>query len=149
MPDWGAAGWAVEPGAGLRVSTGGPHWPEILLRGAAVDQAMGAFLFHHAVITDNPPHAHLGWMKIAYILDGQYEFRVGDTAFPAGPGTLVVVPRAAQHTFTTATGGRMLFVCSPSGNEELFAEMGDLGPEPTADQLAQLNARFGTIGLPG
>ncbi len=149
VSNWGADGWAIRPGEGLTIDTRGPHQPEILVRGAQVDHALGAFVFTHGVIPENPPHAHLDFMKIAYVLEGEYEFRVGEAEFTAGPGTLVVVPKGSQHTFTTATGGQMLFVCSPSGNEELFVEMGQLGPAATQEQLAELNARFRTVSLPG
>src|SRR5579875_1255586 len=149
MSQWGRDGWAVHCGEGLAIDTWGPHRPEILVRGDQVDQALGAFVFTHGVIPENPPHAHLNFMKIIYVLEGEYHFRVGDAEFSGGPGTLVVVPQGSQHTFTTSTGGRALFVCSPSGNEELFVEMGQLGPDPTAEQLAELNARYATIELPG
>jgi quercetin dioxygenase-like cupin family protein len=145
---WGADGWAVRPGHGERVE----HdfsWLEVLLRGQDVDGAMGAFVFTHPEIPENPPHAHLGFMKIAFVLEGDYEFRVGGASFAAGPGTLVVVPRGAHHTFTTRTGGRMLFVCSPSGNEEMFLEMGRLGPGATPEQTDAVKARFHTVGLAG
>ncbi len=99
------------------------------------------------MITENPPHAHHDFMKIVYVLEGHYDFRVGDATFCGGPGTMVVVPKGSQHTFTTSTGGRALFVCSPAGNEELFLDMSLLGPHPTAEQLADLNARFHTTGL--
>lgn len=149
MVMWGEDGWAVRPGAGERVDLGGPHWLEVLVRGADVGQALGAFVFTHDVIEENPPHAHHGFMKIAYVLDGEYDFRVGDATFSGGPGTLVVVPKGSQHTFTTPTGGRMLFVSSPAGNEEMFLEMGRLGPDAAPERFEELNARFQTNGLPG
>ena len=82
-------------------------------------------------------------------MEGQYEFRVGDAEFRGGPGTLAVVPQGSQHAFTTATGGRMFFVCSPSGNEEMFLEMGRLGAQPDPEAVAEVARRFGTSGLPG
>ncbi|MEU7875188.1 hypothetical protein [Dactylosporangium sp. NPDC049140] len=51
--------------------------------------------------------------------------------------------------FTTATGGKLLFVRSPSGNEEMFLEMGELGHTATSDQLKALSERFETVGLAG
>jgi mannose-6-phosphate isomerase-like protein (cupin superfamily) len=63
-------------------------------------------------------------MKTACILEGEYDFRVGDGEFSVGPGAAVVVPKGSFHAFTTATGRRMLFACPPSGNEELFVQMG-------------------------
>lgn len=86
-------------------------------------------------------------MKILYVLEGHYDFRVGDAEFSGGPGTVVVVPRGSAHSFTTPTGGRVLFVSSPAGNEEFFLEMGRLGPHPTPEQLSDLNGRFQTTGL--
>jgi quercetin dioxygenase-like cupin family protein len=147
--DWGQDGWAIGPGKGELIELGGPHRPEILVRGAEVAGALGAFVFHHGVIAENPPHAHHDFMKIAYVLDGTYEFRVGNAEFSGGPGTTVVVPRGAYHTFTTATGGKLLFVSSPAGNEELFIELGRLGPDPSPQQLAEIDHRFATTKLPG
>ena len=147
--DWGADGWAVQPDAGNRVELGGPHWPEILVRGAEVGGALGAFIFHHDVIAENPPHAHQDFMKILYILEGVYDFRVGDAEFSGGPGTLVVVPRGSHHTFVTATGGKILFVSAPAGNEQMFAELARLGPGASPEQAAEVEKRFGMTALAG
>jgi hypothetical protein len=106
-------------------------------------------VFHHASITENPPHAHQDFARVLYILDGQYEFRVGEATFCGGPGSLVRVPKGSQHTFTTATGGRVLFVCTPSGNEGMFLEIGALSPQASPDEMAQVSARFHTVGLAG
>jgi mannose-6-phosphate isomerase-like protein (cupin superfamily) len=100
---WGSRGWVIPPGEGEPVDLGGPHRPEILVRGADVFGALGAFVLQHDVITENPPHAHHGFMKITFVLDGTYYFRVGDAEFSAGPGATVVVPRGSYHTFVTAT----------------------------------------------
>ncbi len=137
MSTWGTDGQAVRRGEGERVDLG-PHWLEVMARGADTGDALGAFVFTHDKIAESPPHAHLDFAKILFVLDGDYSFRVGDATFEGDPGTLVVVPRGSQHTFTTATGGRMLFVCSPSGNEEMFLEMGRLGLNPAAEQLAEV-----------
>jgi mannose-6-phosphate isomerase-like protein (cupin superfamily) len=151
---WGTDGWAVPSGGGELLDLGGPHRPEILLQGAgtdraAVDGALGAFIFHHDVITENPPHAHQDFMKILYILEGVYDFRVGDAEFSGGPGTLVVVPRGSYHTFVTATGGKILFVSGPAGNEQMFVELGRLGPGASPQQAAEIEERFSITALPG
>jgi hypothetical protein len=36
-----------------------------------------------------------------------------------------------------------------AGNEELFLEMGRLGPDASAEDLTALDERFNTYGLPG
>jgi mannose-6-phosphate isomerase-like protein (cupin superfamily) len=146
---WGEDGWAVQPGEGEHVNLSGPHWPQILVRGTEIHGALGALIFHHDVITENPPHAHHGFTKIAYVLDGVYHFRVGGAEFAGVVGTTVVVPRGSHHTFVTATGGRLLFVCAPAGNEEFFRELGRLGPDASPEQICELDKRFATTALPG
>ena len=106
------------------------------------------FDFRHGPIEANPPHAHLGFAKVLYVLEGHYDFRVGDVESSGGPGTVVVVPRGSQHTFTT-TGGRILFVCSPAGNEEMFIELDAAGPEVTPEQISDITARWQTVSPPG
>lgn len=128
---------------------GGPHRPEILVSGDDVEAAVGVFVFHHDVITENPAHAHHAFMKVVYILEGTYHFRVGDAEFSGGPGTTVVIPRGSYHTFVTPTGGKLLFISAPAGNEALFAELGKLGPNPTPEQLAAIDEQFSTTRLPG
>jgi quercetin dioxygenase-like cupin family protein len=139
----------VPLGKGELLDLGISSRPEILLQGADVDEALGAFVFHHDVITENPPHAHQDFMKILYVLDGVYDFRVGDAEFSGGAGTLVVVPRGSHHTFVTATGGKMLFVSAPAGNEQMFLELARLGPGASPEQAAEVEKRFGMTPLAG
>jgi mannose-6-phosphate isomerase-like protein (cupin superfamily) len=148
MSLWGEDGWAVHGGEGSRVDLG-PHWLEVLAQGSRTSSSLGAFVFVHDVITANPPHAHLDFAKVLYVLEGEYSFRVGDSTFDGGPGTLVYVPRGSHHAFTTSTGGRVLFVCAPAGNEEMFLELGRLGSDATADVMAVLYDRFKTVELSG
>lgn len=147
MGVWGTDGWVVKTGEGDRVDAT-PRSLEVLVRGADVDGALGAFVFTHTPMTEAIPHAHLGFAKVFYVLEGHYDVRVGDATFSAESGALVVVPKASYHAFTTTTGGRVLFVCAPSGNEEMFLEMGKLGADATEEQLAEVADRFGMVGLP-
>ena len=114
---------------------------EVLARGSDTGGAFGVFEFRHGEIAENPPHAHLGFDKVIYVLECEYDVRVGDVESSVGPGSLVVVPRGAHHAFTT-TGGRMLFVCTPSGNEEMFIEMGELEPAAAPDDVAAIAAKW-------
>jgi len=72
----GPDGWAVSLDSGTRVDIGPGTWLNVLVRGRDVADALGVFVFRHPVIEDNPPHA--GFMKIMLVLEGHYEFRVGD-----------------------------------------------------------------------
>jgi quercetin dioxygenase-like cupin family protein len=148
MGPWGPDGFARAPGEGQRVADG-EDWLEVFVRGSDSQGALGVFEFHHAPIPEMQPHAHLGFMKVAYVLEGEYSFRVGDAVFEGSPGAVVMVPRGSHHAFTTSTGGRLLFVCSPSGNEEMFLDLKDLGAEPDARSVAEVMPRHRTIHPPG
>jgi quercetin dioxygenase-like cupin family protein len=106
MGEWGPDGRAVSLDGGARVDIGPDTWLNVLVRGRDVTGALGAFVFHHPVIEDNPPHAHAGFMKVMLVLEGHYEFRIGDAEFSGGPGTLAVVPQGSQHAFTTRPAAR-------------------------------------------
>lgn len=144
MSTWGSDGFARRPGEGVRVDQT-PHWLEVLVRGAETDGRIGVFEFRHEPITELPPHAHLGWTKIAYVLEGKYHFRVGDAEMAGGPGTVVHVPQGSHHAFTTPTGGRLLFVCTPAGNEEMFLELGRLDADVAPDTYAEIRSRYRTV----
>jgi hypothetical protein len=83
-------------------------------------------------------------MKVAYVLEGDYTFRVGDAVLSASTCAVVVIPRGSHHTFTTSTG-RLLFVCGPSGNEEMFLDFKALGADPDPKQVTELIAQHETV----
>ncbi|HEY9327081.1 MAG TPA: cupin domain-containing protein [Streptomyces sp.] len=126
----------------------GPHQVEIVFRREETGGSLGALIFTHSVITDDTPHAHDHWTKIAHVLTGKYSFRVGDAKFEAGPGDSILIPRGSHHAFTTQTGGKILFVGSPAGNEDFFLEISRLGERATTAQVREIWNRFGTRGLP-
>jgi quercetin dioxygenase-like cupin family protein len=77
-----------------------------------------------------PPHRH-DFEEMFTVLEGEIEvtFR-GDTT-TIGVGETVNVPANAPHRFTNAasTPARLLCMCTPAGQEEFFALIGD--PVPT------------------
>ncbi|MGD0392336.1 MAG: cupin domain-containing protein [Acidimicrobiales bacterium] len=80
-----------------------------------------------------PPHRH-DFEEMFTVLDGEIEvtFRGETTTAPAG--TTVNVPANAPHSFGNHSRGpaRLLCVCTPPGQEELFMEVGDLVADRTA-----------------
>jgi quercetin dioxygenase-like cupin family protein len=121
----------------------------VLLRGAGSGGQFGALVFHHAVIAENPPHAHQGFAKLLYILDGQHEFRVGDAAFSGGPGSLILVPQGSQHAFTTATGGRVLFRVLTVGQQGDIPGNRRSRPAARPGAASPGQRALRTAGLPG
>lgn len=80
-----------------------------------------------------PPHRH-NFEEMFTVLEGEIEvtFRGATTTAPAG--TTVNVPANAPHSFGNHAHGsaRLLCMCTPPGQEDLFIEVGD----PVADRTA-------------
>ena len=74
-----------------------------------------------------PPHAHRDCDEIFRILEGRYEFLLGDRTETVGPGTIVFVPRATMHYYRNVgqSPGRFVSIHTPGGFERFFEEAGD------------------------
>ncbi|MBL8999500.1 MAG: cupin domain-containing protein [Phycisphaerae bacterium] len=92
-----------------------------------------------------PMHVHTREDETFRILEGRYEFVVGDQRLIAGPGDTLFAPRDVPHRFGAIGGvpGRMLIFITPSGIEDFFdavhREIGDRLPPDEAVLSALLD----------
>jgi mannose-6-phosphate isomerase-like protein (cupin superfamily) len=77
------------------------------------------------------PQAHASFDEVFYILEGEYEFMVGDCGLKACEGSAVYIPRGVFHDFHSAgeTPARLLTFCSPGGIEDFFEELSEFRSE--------------------
>ncbi len=106
--------------------------------------------------TGPPPHLHRSQDETHYVLEGQFEFVIGERKVDAGAGSVVYVPRTTVHAFTN-TGtqkGKILFINTPGGPlEQFLVEFGEpvsdpsspLEGEPDMDKLQASAQRTGGI----
>jgi quercetin dioxygenase-like cupin family protein len=90
-------------------------------------ETRGAYSVLESVVqpsTGPEPHRHSREEEGFYILEGQYEFRVGTQVIKAGPGDFLFAPRNVPHTYKNVgtTPSRHLTIISPGGLESFFAE---------------------------
>ena len=73
-----------------------------------------------------PPHRH-DFEEMFTILDGEIELTFRGHVHRASAGSTVNVPANAPHSFKNKSEkpARMLCMCTPAGQEELFMEVGD------------------------
>jgi quercetin dioxygenase-like cupin family protein len=73
-----------------------------------------------------PPHRH-DFEEMFTILDGEIELTFRGEAVRAGAGSTVNVPANAPHAFKNKSDkpARLLCMCTPAGQEELFMAVGD------------------------
>lgn len=62
-----------------------------------------------------PPNAHAGETEAFHVLDGEFEFLIGDRKVAAKAGDTLVVPDGAPHAFTCSGDrpGRLAIVNAP------------------------------------
>jgi len=79
-----------------------------------------------------PPHLHRTQDETHYVLEGDFEFVLGDRKVDARPGSVVYVPRTTVHAYTNVGTemGKLLFIEAPAGPLEQFLE--EIG-EPVSD----------------
>jgi quercetin dioxygenase-like cupin family protein len=72
-----------------------------------------------------PPHRH-DFEEMFTVLEGELELTFRGEHMIARAGETVNVPANAPHAFTNASGQpvRLLCICSPSGQEDFFLEVG-------------------------
>lgn len=85
-----------------------------------------------------PRHQHHDQDEWIYILDGEFEFRVGEERFRVGAGECVFLPRKVGHAWTCAGGkaGKIINVYQPAGKmEAFFREVGKVEGLPTREDV--------------
>ena len=101
------------------------------------DQSESVGIFEDEVPPEGaaPPHLHRSQDETHYILEGNFEFVLGERKVNAGAGSVVYVPRRTVHAFTN-TGtqkGKILFIETPAGAVEQFLlEFGEPVSDPSS-----------------
>ena len=137
----------VPAGTGRRLMDG-PLGAE-LLAGATATGGAAAILVHPLAprALGSPVHTHTGEDEWTYVLSGKVGVEVGGEVLLAGPGDLVLKPRAVPHAFWNPTDepARLLEVITPGGFEGYFEELGEIlaAPEPDLERVGELAARHG------
>jgi DNA-binding transcriptional MerR regulator/quercetin dioxygenase-like cupin family protein len=105
------------------------------------DGAMCVFEFTGG--SSGPRHLHHGQDEWIYVIDGEFQFEVGDKRFPAGAGESVFIPRSVPHVWGCVSGnpGRIINVYQPAGRmEDFFRELGRYNGKPHVHEALSFDA---------
>ena len=109
-------GFVVPPGGGKHHASAAPgrFFDLKLLRDQTGDSLM---LFEETLPagTSSLYHLHHESDEVAWVLDGEFTFKIGDEIASGGPGTCVFMPRNVAHAWKNTGGetGRVLFLYTP------------------------------------
>ena len=134
----GAQGIVVQPGEGpVRSQTSGRSYTLKLLGGATGDSIM---LFEEPVPagTKSTFHLHHDSGEVAYVLEGEITFRIGDEVTVGSAGSCAFMPRGVPHAWksTGAETGRVLFLYTPTKAGGLIEEQ-----QRTGRKFGSMNER--------
>ena len=119
-----AQGIVMQPGKGTVQSF--TRGRAIVTKLRCADTADSMMVFEETVPTGTKStfHLHHDSDEIAYILEGEVTFLIGDEVTVGGPGSCAFMPRDVPHAWksTGAETGRVLFVYTPAKAGGLIEE---------------------------
>ena len=97
------------------------------------------------------PHVHRTHEELFYVLEGEFDFYVGDHVERLGPGSFVSVPPGTVHDFRNPSGAtaRFLGIVAPDGFDRYFEEVKTLAASGKLDEeaLRELRIKYDTDEL--
>lgn len=141
----------VLPGSAPRF--GGPQgreadFTELLATSRQTAGTLGVFRQTIAPGSGPPVHLHRREGEFAYVVSGQFKFRLGDRENSVPPGTFIFIPAHTPHTFKNigTESGELIFGVTPGGFESMFAERQGVDAE-TNRRLMEMH-RMEVVGPP-
>jgi mannose-6-phosphate isomerase-like protein (cupin superfamily) len=140
----------VRPGDG-EVMLSGPIQMRILEDGSTTQHRLGLGEITIAPHTDGPlQHRHAQHDEGFYVVSGAARFTVGEKTYDAGPGTLVMIPPGAPHTFANPGDETtvLLNTFTPDLYVQYFRDLRDMlasGQPMTNDAVISVMARYATV----
>jgi quercetin dioxygenase-like cupin family protein len=99
-----------------------------------------------------PLHIHHREDETFQVLEGEYEWTVGEETFVARKGATIFAPSDVPHTYRYLgqTSGRLMCVITPSGFEGFFEEISALSPQQQQDipRVMETASKYGLEILP-
>jgi quercetin dioxygenase-like cupin family protein len=109
----------------------------VTLLAVAADTGDAFSLFEGRVAPRQGPPLHRHQDDEAFlVLDGTFDFQVGEERLHLGPGGFAFVSKQTPHTYLNSSAeqeGRLLIITLPAGpHERFFAEIGEPEADPSA-----------------
>jgi quercetin dioxygenase-like cupin family protein len=104
---------------------------ELLATREQTGGALGLFRQTIAPKSGPPTHIHQAEDEFFYVVNGEFNFKLGDRVVSAPARSIVFVPRGIAHTFQNVgtEPGMLLVGVTPGGFEKMFAERQDVDAE--------------------
>jgi quercetin dioxygenase-like cupin family protein len=134
-----AKGFVVPAGGGKHFASPTPgRCFDLKLLGGETGESIMMFEETLPPGTTSLHHLHHDSDEVAWVLDGEITFKIGDEVIIGGPGTCAFMPRGVAHAWkNTGRGtGRELFLYTPAAAGDYIEAMADrpAGPMSAAER---------------
>jgi quercetin dioxygenase-like cupin family protein len=119
-----AKGFVVPPGQGRVWEMAAGRSSALKLLGCETGESVMMFEETAPFGTETTYHLHRDSDEVAYVLDGEITFKIGEEVTVGGPGTCAFMPRGLAHAWKNsgAETARVLFLYTPAGAGGFFEE---------------------------
>jgi mannose-6-phosphate isomerase-like protein (cupin superfamily) len=124
------------------ITYGGGEETRMLLRGADTGGRYSFYEVRMPAGEGSVRHVHHDTDESFYVVEGEFEIKVGEELHKATPGTMVYGPRGVAHSFYNVRDkpSTMLCTMAPGGIEEFFEELGALLSRPEQPGWQEIKA---------
>jgi quercetin dioxygenase-like cupin family protein len=134
-------GVVVPPGGGKHLEEASGQVVSMKLFGRETGQSVT--VFEQTVPADSKNswlHLHRDSDEIAWVLEGEFTFKIGEQVIAGGPGTCAFLPRNVPHAWKNSGPGiaRVLFLYTPALAGGYIQEMLELPSPMSAEDQARL-----------
>ena len=145
-----AKGFVVPPGGGRHFDSPSPgRFFAMKLLGLDTGESIMMFEETLPAGTASLHHLHHDSDEVAWVLAGEFSFKIGDEVTVGGPGTCAFMPRDVPHAWknTGSETGRVLFLYTPAAAGGLIEALSE-GRPASEDERARLFAhhRWEVVG---
>lgn len=137
-------GFVIPAGGGKHIASPAPG-RSFLLKLLGRNTGDSIMLFEETLPTGTESlyHLHRDSDEVAWVLEGEFAFQIGDETATGGPGTCAFMPRNIAHAWKNigAGTGRVLFLYTPADAGGLIEALGERRPT-SENERRQLFERY-------
>lgn len=123
-----AKGFVIPAGGGKRIESPAPgRFFMLKLLGRETGESIMMFEETLPAGTTSLHHLHHDSDEVAWVLSGEFTFKIGDEVTVGGPGTCAFMPRNIPHAWknTGKETGRVQFLYTPAAAGSLIEELSE------------------------
>jgi len=132
-------GFVVPAGGGKRLDSATPGRSfSLKLLGHETDESIMMFEETLPAGTASLFHLHRDSDEVAWVLAGEFTFKIGDEVTVGGPGTCAFMPRDVPHAWknTDSETGRVLFLYTPAAAGGYIEALSERRPTDDEERAA-------------